>query len=413
MIAWVEAPADSLHGQCHRFRPSVGSRSRPPASTPHNGSKSSIGVGSKLCKSTQIRTIAPNRVTAVKKQVLVRRAAAFRSASAGEGRDLGREALPVGSAFSIQQASVLLNVPAPTIRSWERRYGVPVAGRSHGGHRRYTADQLRTLRRIRDEIASGHTAHAAATRVKQEQSNAPDPRIQAFLAAVHRLDSTTVSELLDASSHALGLARTLDEVLFPAMREVGRCWETGRCDVAHEHLVTETSRAWLSRIIQTVPAVDAGSEPILLTCGPQDYHTIGLEAIGALLRQRGRACRMLGARTPAAFLPIAAKATGATGVIMVSHLPSARRPAVEALRGIRNSDIHIFYAGNAFLSAHARRSVPGRYLGTNLSRAADMILADIRAGTTSSQSRPAKDHAPLDGLERSSNIGRSAEPSTE
>ena len=44
-----------------------------------------------------------------------------------------------GAELSIQQASETLSVPAPTIRSWERRYGVPVADRSSGGHRRYRA----------------------------------------------------------------------------------------------------------------------------------------------------------------------------------------------------------------------------------------------------------------------------------
>ena len=284
---------------------------------------------------------------------------------------------PVDVGFSIQQASLLLNVPAPTIRSWERRYGVPVVDRSHGGHRRYGSDQLKMLRRIRDEIAGGRTAGAAAARVKEGQSSPYDPRIEAFLAAVHQLDSATVSQLLDSFTQTLGLARVLDEVLFPAMREVGRWWEEGRCDVAHEHLVTETSRAWLSRATRVQPVAGVDPRPILLTCGPRDHHTLGLEAIGALLSQRGRACRMLGARTPAASLSVAVEATDAAAVVLVSHLPSARRAAIESLRGIHPGKIHIFYAGNAFVSVQARRSVPGKYLGMSLSQAADLILADL------------------------------------
>ncbi|MBA2559338.1 MAG: helix-turn-helix-type transcriptional regulator, partial [Propionibacteriales bacterium] len=38
----------------------------------------------------------------------------------------------VGSGLSIQRVSDLLAVPAPTIRSWERRYGVAAAPRSTG-----------------------------------------------------------------------------------------------------------------------------------------------------------------------------------------------------------------------------------------------------------------------------------------
>ncbi len=289
----------------------------------------------------------------------------------------GTESPPVGVELSIQQASRLLNVPAPTIRSWERRYGVPVVDRSKGGHRRYRSDQLKMLRRIRDEIAAGRTAGAAAARVKEGQSGPYDPRIEAFLGAVHRLDSAAVSHLLDSLTQAVGLARVLDEVLFPAMREVGRWWEEGRCDVAHEHLVTETSRAWLSRATRVQPAAGVDPRPILLTCGPRDYHTLGLESIGALLSQHGRACRMLGARTPAASLSVAVEATDAAAVVMVSHLPSARRAAIESLRGIHLRKVRIFYAGNAFISVQARRSVPGKYLGITLSLAADLILADL------------------------------------
>src|SRR4051812_44897471 len=42
----------------------------------------------------------------------------------------------VGTGLTIQAVSQLLDVPAPTIRSWERRYGVPPTSRSQGGHRR-------------------------------------------------------------------------------------------------------------------------------------------------------------------------------------------------------------------------------------------------------------------------------------
>ena len=289
----------------------------------------------------------------------------------------GTEMPPVDVGFTIRQASLLLKVPAPTIRSWERRYGVPVVERSKGGHRRYRSDQLRMLRRIRDEIASGSTAGAAAARAIEGQSSPSDTRIKAFLAAVHQLDSVRVSQLLDSFTQALGLARVLDEVLFPAMREVGRWWEDGRCDVAHEHLVTETSRAWLSRATGVQPVAGVEPRPILLTCGPRDHHTLGLEAIGALLSQHGQPCRMLGARTPAASLSVAVEASDAAAVVLISHLPSARRAAIESLRGIQLSKIHMFYAGNAFVSVQARRSVPGTYLGINLSRAADLILATL------------------------------------
>ena len=78
------------------------------------------------------------------------------SAADGAPSEAGDEQL------TIQQASTILNLPAPTIRSWERRYGVPHADRSSGGHRRYTRDQLDQLSRMRDLIAQGRRPVEAA-----------------------------------------------------------------------------------------------------------------------------------------------------------------------------------------------------------------------------------------------------------
>ena len=279
-------------------------------------------------------------------------------------------------ALTIQDVSRMLQVPAPTIRSWERRYGVPMVSRSDGGHRRYTKDQFTMVRHMRDEISRGYPAVQAAALAKAAQTRSAEPLITTFTDAAHSLDPSGIEQVLDASHQALGLGRTVDEVLLPAMREIGRWWESGRCDVAHEHLATQTSQAWLARIAPSRPPFRP-SRPVLLSCGPRDHHTLGLEAMGALLRNRGLDCRLLGARTPAEALAQAVQQTDPAAVIVVSHLSVARRAAIEALRLIQRDDLVLFHAGNAFLSIPARRGVPGIYLGTILSEATDVVVGAV------------------------------------
>jgi methylmalonyl-CoA mutase cobalamin-binding subunit len=281
-------------------------------------------------------------------------------------------------ALTIAEVSRLLQIPAPTIRSWERRYGIPVAGRSDGGHRRYTAEQATMLRRMRDEIARGHPAVQAAALVRAAQAQATHPMVAAFLGAAHRLDPIGIRAVLHAARSTLGLALTVDEVLLPAMREIGRWWEAGRCDVAHEHLATRTTLAWLAAT--TPPRSRSAQDPtVLLSCGPRDHHTLGLEAIGALLTSRGLDCRLLGARTPAASLALAVEEIRPAGVVVVSHLSVTRRAAVEAMRAAHRTGVAYFYAGNAFATPQSRRGVPGRYLGDSVSRAADLVAASLAA----------------------------------
>ena len=277
--------------------------------------------------------------------------------------------------LTIRQASELLQVPAPTIRSWERRYGVPLAERSRGGHRRYARVQVDQLRRMRDLIAEGRRTAQAAALVKAGHSTSPGPLVEAFLEAARELAPGSIARTLDAAHETLGLERTIDEVLLPAMREVGEWWHVGRIDVSHEHLATNATQAWLATLRPTGPV--RPQPPIILSCGPLDHHTLGLEAIGALLRQRRWDCRMLGARTPGESLARAVAETDALAVVVVCHVTSGRPAAIEALHSPQLRQRHLFYAGGAFGSRRSRLGVPGQYLGTNIAQATDLITATL------------------------------------
>lgn len=273
--------------------------------------------------------------------------------------------------LTIQQAAETLNVPAPTIRSWERRYGVLVADRSSGGHRRYTSGQLDRLRSMRDLIARGRRPGEAAALVKAGHTAAPSPLIDAFLQGTRDLASDSITRTLEIAGETLGLDRTVDEVLMPAMRQIGELWHADRLDVAHEHLAANATQVWLAAVAP--PGALRPERPIVLSCGPLDHHTLGLEAIGALLRQRLWDCRMLGARTPVDSLGQAVEETAAAAVVVTCQMSAGRLAAVEALRKVERTGAHLFYAGGAFATRRAREGVPGRYLGTNLGQAADLM----------------------------------------
>lgn len=277
--------------------------------------------------------------------------------------------------LTIDQVSRLLDVPAPTLRSWERRHGVPVVSRTSGGHRRYTPSQVDMLRQLRDLVAQGRRPVDAAVEVRARSTSSAS-LVEAFLEAARGLEPGAIAETLDNAQRALGLGRVVDEVLLPGMRRIGEWWENGQEDIAHEHLATNTAQAWLSGVASTGPT-PLHTLPIVLACGPRDHHTLGLEAIGALLRSRGQDCRLLGARTPGDSLVRAVQETAAAAVVMVSHVPAGRLAAVEALRSPELRHASIFFAGGAFATPQARRGVPGHYLGTNFSRATQLIIATL------------------------------------
>lgn len=297
--------------------------------------------------------------------------------STDEGLEPELESPDPEEELTIQQVSSLLGVPAPTMRSWERRYGVPQAGRSQGGHRRYNNEQIEKLGQMRDEIALGRRAVDAAARIMSSDTTPPAGLVDDFLQATMTLEPADLTRVLVQAHVSLGLDCTVDDVIMPALRQIGRRWEAGRCDVAHEHFASQATQAWLVSIGRTGPP--PVNRPVVLSSGPLDHHTLGLDCIGALLRQRGWDCRMLGARMPADSLARAIVETDAVAVVLVCHLAPGRRAAIDSLHTVNGQHAALFYAGGAFASRQSRLGVPGHYLGTRLGAAADFITATVIA----------------------------------
>jgi DNA-binding transcriptional MerR regulator/methylmalonyl-CoA mutase cobalamin-binding subunit len=280
----------------------------------------------------------------------------------------------------IKDVAQILGVPMPTLRSWELRYGIPTLSRGRGQHRRYLPDEVNVLRLMRDEIARGQPAGVAAESVRRllsVQGPAQDLILQ-ILRAAERLDAASIRARLDDAVDTLGLAATIDDVLLPAMRQIGVWWAIGHCDVVQERMATEAVRAWLDRRSAFAPP-PTRPRPILLACGPSDLHTVGLESTAVLLRYQGWPCRVLGARTSTVTLATAAQAAAAAGVVVVSHLATGRTRAVEAIRAVSDLGIDVFYAGNAFFTPRSRRGVPGRYLGVGIEDACAKLTHALAA----------------------------------
>ncbi|HEX8092786.1 B12-binding domain-containing protein, partial [Jatrophihabitans sp.] len=104
-----------------------------------------------------------------------------------------------------------------------------------------------------------------------------------FLSAALLDDPTAMRVHLEQATEACGLGDCLDDVLLPGMRAIGALWRSGQCSIETERLATECARAWLQSHEVLVPAPHRGP-PVVLACGPTDRHSLGLEALGILLR---------------------------------------------------------------------------------------------------------------------------------
>ena len=70
--------------------------------------------------------------------------------------------------YSIGAVARMIDVPTPTLRAWEERYGVVKPERSHGSQRLYSRSQIEHLRFIKAQIDTGASAADAHRLLAQE-----------------------------------------------------------------------------------------------------------------------------------------------------------------------------------------------------------------------------------------------------
>jgi methanogenic corrinoid protein MtbC1/predicted DNA-binding transcriptional regulator AlpA len=280
----------------------------------------------------------------------------------------------------ISEVSLLLGIPVPTIRSWERRYAFPTPSRTHGSHRRYGIEEIGQLRSLRDEVAAGRAARDAVTQIRKRRSDdsrGPAAWTQALLDAAMRFDAFGIRSTIQEATMGIGIDRTIESVLLPVLREIGTRWESGHCDVANEHFASQEIRRWLSGQL-AISGSRKRERSAVLACGPKDLHTIGLEGFYVMLTRRGWNCHYLGEVTPTSSLLSAIELVQPDAIVLASQLGTNRLATLNSIRAAWDAAPgRVFYGGRAFMSPRARRGVPGTYLGEEMVKAAALIESSL------------------------------------
>ncbi|GIH13388.1 MerR family transcriptional regulator [Rugosimonospora africana] len=232
-----------------------------------------------------------------------------------------------------------LGIAVTTLRTWHQRYGLGPTGHVPGQHRRYTADDLTLLSRMRELITRGvPPARAAQKALGAREPDTPardgggraigvgrsHPAARGLSRAALRLDAAAVAGLLNEQLTATGVVRAWEDVVVPVLRGIGARHASTGAMVEVEHLLSACVSAALAGIPRPEPS---GPPRVLLGCADEEMHSLPIEALAAGLAEAGLAVRQLGARVPPRALRDAARRTGPAAVGLWAH---AARYAVPA-----------------------------------------------------------------------------------
>jgi MerR family transcriptional regulator, light-induced transcriptional regulator len=243
--------------------------------------------------------------------------------------------------FRIGELSRRSGASPDVLRSWERRYELLQPTRTAAGYRLYSElDQARALE-MQARIARGVAAAEAAEQAKAavDAARAPSESVggAALLGrlngALDAYDGAEAERVFDRALLNFGLAQTIQLVVIPCLRDVGRRWECGEISVADEHFATGVIRGCLVRL--AAGWGEDGSRVALLACAPGELHDVGLLAFGlALHSYYGWRITYLGADVPVSDLAGVAAAT-TPDLVVASAVTAARFfPDLEGWRAL-------------------------------------------------------------------------------
>ncbi len=274
--------------------------------------------------------------------------------------------------YAIGTAARLANIPPETLRIWERRYELLAPGRTEGGHRLYSEDDVTLLKAVKRLVDSGMRIgtivrlgrdiildeadrlgpSAPTTTVSQQAGGLIDEIVEAARA----LDERRVGQLLDRPLLVTDSEEVVHSVYLPLMRHVGDLWHNGQLPVAVEHFVEKMVTGRVLSVLQATPQ-PAGGRLALCVCPPDERHEVGLFVAALALKRGGFVVTILGADLPASDLVMSIETTMPAIVVMAVTNPlsmSAAASLVPVLQDGPARRVPLLVGGASALSLTAQ-----------------------------------------------------------
>ncbi|MBF6589503.1 MAG: cobalamin-dependent protein [Ktedonobacterales bacterium] len=305
-------------------------------------------------------------------------------------------------------------VPAPTLRAWERRYGILAPHRGENDYRLYSERDMATVAWLRERVANGmtisqaiallHALESARDRGRASRplaaaagaSLAPVPPegvdsavalatlslpelSRALLAQVTHLEEQAAARTISQALAISSVEEVCLSLLTPVLVTIGRLWAVGEVGVAVEHFATMVIRAQLEGLFRSALGAESGPY-VLVGCAPGEQHEVGALMLALFLRRLGLRVLYLGQNVEVESLSAMVAATEAACVL----LSAALRPHAEALVGVsqRLSAYRtlLFVGGQAFeRDPELARQLPGILIGVSAQEAARDIKRRLSA----------------------------------
>jgi methanogenic corrinoid protein MtbC1 len=204
--------------------------------------------------------------------------------------------------YSTKQLAKMWDVSESTIKRWADA-GMLKCRKTIGGHRKFELEDIIEFQNQCDLAKKGIIAGNKTAEGDGELKRLLDESDFIGLANLYEQaalagKSSLVSSLFNQSSrHGLSLATIGEEIIRPAMQEVGTLWRAGRIGVLDEHLATFSTIEGLTAL-QSGIAKGESNRRAIVGCSEGELHELASILVRGVLEAEGWSVIYLGSHTP-------------------------------------------------------------------------------------------------------------------
>jgi methanogenic corrinoid protein MtbC1 len=199
-------------------------------------------------------------------------------------------------------------------------------------------------------LLSQHMPEQAAPATSSELQ----PHFLNYLQALLKPDSAEAIRTIEAAVHTVDdISACWEQIIQPAMYEIGRLWATGQITVGQEHLATSITQRVMSIYYPMILSRPRTRGTIIVSGSPNELHELGPRMVADFLEMNGWDVCYAGVNTPEDSLSYLIERFSAH-VVCISTTMSANLLRVAAMIDhIRALDVaqpvHVVVGGQAYL----------------------------------------------------------------
>ena len=263
--------------------------------------------------------------------------------------------------YNTQAVVRMTAVQAPRLRAWERRYTLLSPQRNTNSYRLYSERDVAIIRWLSEQVDKGMTISQATAYLREmarmpasmRPPATPMPPLDmsslmvAIIAAVKRLDEAQTCALLQQAFAVYPVEDVCNNLITPAMVEIGHQWETDGHIVVAEHFFSGIVRAQLDALWHATYHMTDGPLVVVGTA-PGDLHDLGALMLALFLRRAGIRATFLGANLPATDIVWLAQMLHPTAICLISTYSACVPVALDLVDDLAAiAGLKIFLSGRA------------------------------------------------------------------